>query len=50
VNAGTVADHVARLRGLAAAGVQTAIVSLSGLGPTDPIERFAEVITAVADG
>lgn len=47
VNAGTMADHVARLRGLAAAGVQTAIVSLAGLGTVDPIERFAEVIAAV---
>jgi F420-dependent oxidoreductase-like protein len=50
VNAGTVADQVARLRGLAAAGVQTAIVSLAGLGPTDPVERFADVIAAVHDG
>jgi F420-dependent oxidoreductase-like protein len=50
VNAGTAADHVARLRGLAAAGVQTAIVSLAGLGTTEQIERFAEVITAVRDG
>jgi F420-dependent oxidoreductase-like protein len=50
VNAGTVADHTARLRGLAAAGVQTAIVSLAGLGPLDPVERFAEVIAALNDG
>jgi F420-dependent oxidoreductase-like protein len=49
VNAGTVADHVARLRGLAAAGVRTAIVSLPGLGTTDPIERFADVIAAVQE-
>jgi F420-dependent oxidoreductase-like protein len=50
VNAGTVADHIARLRGLAAAGVQTAIVSLAGLGTTEPVERFAEVIATVHEG
>jgi F420-dependent oxidoreductase-like protein len=49
VNAGVVSDHVERLRGLAAAGVQTAIVSLAGLGTVDPVERFAEVIAAVHD-
>jgi F420-dependent oxidoreductase-like protein len=44
VNAGTVTDHVARLRGLVAAGVQTAVVSLAGLEGAESVERFAEVI------
>ena len=48
VNAGTVEDHVGRFRGLAEAGVQTAIVSLPDLGDTEPVERFGEVIAAFA--
>jgi len=39
-------DHVGRFRELADAGVQQAIVSLSDLGDTAPLERFAEVIAA----
>jgi alkanesulfonate monooxygenase SsuD/methylene tetrahydromethanopterin reductase-like flavin-dependent oxidoreductase (luciferase family) len=48
VNAGTVDDHVGRLRELADAGVQTAIVNLPDLGDTAPIERFAAVIERYA--
>jgi F420-dependent oxidoreductase-like protein len=46
VNAGTVADQIGRFRGLADAGVETAIVSFPDLGEPDPIERFAGVIAA----
>lgn len=46
VNAGTIADHVGRFRGLADAGVQTAIVNLPDLADPAPVERFAEVIAA----
>ncbi len=46
VNAGTVPDQIGRFRALAAAGVQTAIVSLPDLGDATPIERFGEVIAA----
>ena len=46
VNAGTVADQVGRFRALADAGVQTAVVSLPGLGDPAPVERFAPVIAA----
>jgi F420-dependent oxidoreductase-like protein len=47
VNAGTVHDAIGRFRGLADAGVQTAVVSLPDLGGgTEPIERFTEVIAA----
>jgi alkanesulfonate monooxygenase SsuD/methylene tetrahydromethanopterin reductase-like flavin-dependent oxidoreductase (luciferase family) len=45
---GTAEDHIGRFRGLAEAGVQTAIVALADLGGTEPIERFAEVIAAFA--
>ena len=44
VNAGTLADHVARFRDFAAAGLDTAIVALADLDDTTPIERFAEII------
>jgi len=44
VNAGTIDDHVGRLRELADAGVQTAIVNLPDLGDTAAVERFASVI------
>jgi F420-dependent oxidoreductase-like protein len=40
------ADHIGRLRELAEAGVQTAIVNMPGLDDAAPIERFAEVIDA----
>lgn len=43
---GTVDDHVGRFRELADAGVQTAIVSLSGLHDATAVERFAPVIDA----
>jgi alkanesulfonate monooxygenase SsuD/methylene tetrahydromethanopterin reductase-like flavin-dependent oxidoreductase (luciferase family) len=46
VNAGTVADQIGRFRALAAAGVQTAIVSLPDLADATPIERFGDVIAA----
>ena len=46
VNAGTVRDQVTRFRALAAAGVQTAIVSLPDLADPGPVERFGEVVAA----
>jgi F420-dependent oxidoreductase-like protein len=46
VNAGTVDDQVARFRALAATGVGTAIVSFPDLVDAEPVERFADVITA----
>ncbi len=46
VNAGTVEDQVRRFGGLAAAGVDLAIVSLADLGTSEPLEAFAEVIAA----
>ncbi len=46
VNAGTVEDHIGRFRGLAEAGVQTAIVSLRDLASPEAVERFAPVIAA----
>jgi alkanesulfonate monooxygenase SsuD/methylene tetrahydromethanopterin reductase-like flavin-dependent oxidoreductase (luciferase family) len=46
VNAGTVEDHIGRFRGLADAGVQTAVVSFPDLGSTEPVERFAAVLEA----
>jgi F420-dependent oxidoreductase-like protein len=39
-------DHIGRLRALADAGVQHAIVSFDDLSTTEPIERFAEVVAA----
>jgi F420-dependent oxidoreductase-like protein len=50
VNAGTVDQHVERIRGLAALGVGTVMVSLADLDDTAPIERFAAVIGAVRHG
>jgi F420-dependent oxidoreductase-like protein len=44
-NAGTVEDHVGRFRGLAEAGLQTAIVNMANLSPA-AVETFAEVIAA----
>jgi F420-dependent oxidoreductase-like protein len=49
VNAGTIEDHVGRLRELADAGVQTAIASLPDLADTAPLERFSQVIAAFAE-
>jgi F420-dependent oxidoreductase-like protein len=47
VNAGSIADQVGRFRGLADAGVQTAIVSLPDFdGSSAALERFAGVIAA----
>ena len=43
---GTVEEHVGRFRELADAGVQTAIVSLAGVGDPAPVARFGEVIAA----
>jgi F420-dependent oxidoreductase-like protein len=40
------ADHIGRLRSLAEAGVQHAIVSFDDLSTNEPIERFAEVVRA----
>jgi F420-dependent oxidoreductase-like protein len=49
VNAGSVPDQIGRFRGLADAGVQTAIVSLPDLdGTPAAIERFAGVVSAFA--
>jgi F420-dependent oxidoreductase-like protein len=45
VNAGTIDDHVGRFRALADAGVGTAIVNLPDLAGTEPVERFAEIVT-----
>ena len=46
--AGTVDDHVGRYRGLAEAGVDHAIVTLSDVASLKPIDTFAEVIAAFA--
>jgi alkanesulfonate monooxygenase SsuD/methylene tetrahydromethanopterin reductase-like flavin-dependent oxidoreductase (luciferase family) len=52
VNAGTIEDQIGRFRGLADAGVQTALVSFPDIGidalPGSPaaVERFAPVIEA----
>ena len=46
-NAGTVADHAAAFRALAAAGLNTAIVSTSGLADPATTDAFAELIDAV---
>lgn len=46
VHAGTAADQVGRYRQLADAGVQEAIVSLTGLTDAADVERFAPVIDA----
>jgi F420-dependent oxidoreductase-like protein len=48
VNAGTVDDHVGRYRGLADAGVDTAVLSLADIGDAAAIERFAPVIAEFA--
>lgn len=46
-NAGTVDDQIGRFRGLADAGIQTAIVSLPDLdGTPAAVERFAPIIAA----
>lgn len=44
--AGTADDHIGRFRGLADAGVDTAIVALSGVDDATGVERFAPVIEA----
>jgi alkanesulfonate monooxygenase SsuD/methylene tetrahydromethanopterin reductase-like flavin-dependent oxidoreductase (luciferase family) len=49
VNAGTIDDHVGRVRALADAGVQTAIVNLPDLAGAEPVERFAEIIARYRD-
>jgi F420-dependent oxidoreductase-like protein len=46
VNYGSPEELIGRYRELADAGVQNAIVSLSDLGDTGPVERFADVIAA----
>ena len=48
INAGTVDDHIGRYRGLVDAGIDVAVLSLSDLGDTAPLERFAAVITEFA--
>jgi F420-dependent oxidoreductase-like protein len=45
-NAGTIDDHVGRLRELAEAGVQHAIVALRGVDGSDPVLRMKDVIAA----
>ncbi len=49
VNAGTVDQHVGRVRALAAVGVNRVIVSLADLNDHTSIERFAPVIQATRD-
>jgi alkanesulfonate monooxygenase SsuD/methylene tetrahydromethanopterin reductase-like flavin-dependent oxidoreductase (luciferase family) len=44
--AATVDEHVGRYRGLAEAGVQTAIVALSDARGAESVTRFADVIAA----
>jgi len=46
VDYGSTDELIGRYRELADSGVQNAIVSLSDLGDTGPVERFAEVIAA----
>jgi F420-dependent oxidoreductase-like protein len=46
LGAGTAEDHIGRMRGLAEAGVQHAIVGLHGVADLSPIRRFADVIAA----
>jgi alkanesulfonate monooxygenase SsuD/methylene tetrahydromethanopterin reductase-like flavin-dependent oxidoreductase (luciferase family) len=46
VNAGTLDQHVGRFAALAAAGVQTAVVSLPDVHEPAALERFAKVIAA----
>jgi F420-dependent oxidoreductase-like protein len=46
---GTVADQISRYRGLAAAGVQTAIVALPDVAAPGALESFGEVIAACAE-
>jgi F420-dependent oxidoreductase-like protein len=46
VGAATLDEHIGRFRGLAEAGLHTAIVNMPDLDGTAPIERFAEVIAA----
>ena len=46
VSAGTVEDHVGRIRQLAEGGVGTAIVALPDLPDVEAVERFAPVIAA----
>lgn len=45
---GTAEQAIERFAGFAEAGVSTAIVNLPDLGSTEPVERFAEVVTALA--
>ena len=50
VNAGTVADQIGRFRGLADAGVQTAILRLPDVAEPGALERCGAVIAAFAEG
>lgn len=47
VNAGTVTDHVLRIRALQEVGVQHVIVSLPGVWDSAAVETFGAVITAL---
>ena len=49
-NAAIVADQITRFRMLAAAGVDEAIVSLPNVAEAGALERFAEIIDALAAG
>ncbi len=49
-NAGTVADHAAAFRTLAAAGLTTAIVSTAGLADSATTDALGELIAAVNEG
>ena len=49
-NAAIVADQITRFRSLAAAGVGEAIVSLPNVADAGALERFAEIIDALAAG
>ena len=46
VDYGSTDEQIGRYRELADAGVQTAVVALSDLGDSAPVERFADVIAA----
>lgn len=48
VNAATIDDQIGRFRGLAEAGVQTAIVSFPPVATVEAVERFAPVAAAFA--
>ncbi len=46
VNAGTVDDHIGRLRGLADAGVGEVMLALPDLAEPDALDRLGQVVAA----